>query len=176
MSPQAAGFAFEKCVAVEIMRQIWQEEGQAPEATVCPTVLDVLLGSNAPSIMLICFPDKDMGPDLVVRWGDKVLSAQCKFRKKLNSLNDSEYAANTTSLLRPYRNKKNNLWPPSATSKASAITIAATGKNIHRFLILRNPLTEEQQSRVQELGVQTTVWKGLGGQLLIPGFGLGNGA
>eukprot|EP00961_Rhodomonas_salina_P298907 3938487-Rhodomonas_salina.1 len=176
MSPQAAGFAFEKCVAVEIMRKIWEEKGQAPKVKVCLNVVDVLQGSNDPSTMLICFPDKDMGPDLVIRWGDKLLSAQCKFRKKLNSINDTKYAAKTTNLLLPYRNRDDNLWPPSATSLAAEIAKAATGKKIHRFMILRNPLTEEQHSRVQKLGVQTIVWSGVSGQLLIPGFGLGNGA
>jgi len=159
MDPSAAGYAFEKCVATEIMRQVAEVLGRYPKVEVCATVEEVLAGSKSREILSMLWPDKYMGPDLIVGWRRQVKSVQCKFVESLD-VSALEYAIRTTDLLKTYRTKENKIYPKLAKEKALQIRRAtlSSRKKVHRILVLRKPLSTDMQRMIQRSGAESKVW------------------
>eukprot|EP00287_Rhodomonas_sp_CCMP768_P014565 CAMPEP_0196757280 /NCGR_PEP_ID=MMETSP1091-20130531/103584_1 /TAXON_ID=302021 /ORGANISM="Rhodomonas sp., Strain CCMP768" /LENGTH=778 /DNA_ID=CAMNT_0042106051 /DNA_START=94 /DNA_END=2430 /DNA_ORIENTATION=- len=130
MDASSAGYAFEKVVALAVMKK------HGSPAVKVSTLMEILQGGED-DVLQICWPDNFMGPDLVTRWQGVVTVYQCKYRDGLQR-GEVEYAVQTTDLEKTYVTKRGSFHPVSCRAMSRRICTASKRVSIKRALVLKD--------------------------------------
>jgi len=152
LGTSAAGLAFEKFVALEIYRST-ESHGMLAQMEVVMDVETMLAAwETASDRILLHWPDKYLGPDLIVLYERKLKVIQCKYHKTLPSGEDLKYACSTTDLEQAYNSKAGTVYPKSMQCAAERIRQAykvakESGMEAHRVLALKaNGATDQHDA------------------------------
>mmetsp|Transcript_51686 Transcript_51686/g.121347 ORF Transcript_51686/g.121347 Transcript_51686/m.121347 type:complete len:726 (+) Transcript_51686:164-2341(+) len=154
MDASAAGYAFEKAVALALM----QQQG-LPTVKVCNDVMEILKpkDENREALYLL-WPEWYMGPDLILRLNGTVTVYQCKYCDGLpQSVKGLRYIVETTNLNKTYLTENGTFFPPRSEQLSEDIRDAAKVLTVERCLVLKHKPGDAVMSSVRSLGADVEV-------------------